>query len=75
LIKTLAPTTEPAFSQPFPIKVLERTIAILAMLRTCNDIFSKAGHAAVSHISAKTKSPAWMLLTSGSAIIGIYLNE
>jgi hypothetical protein len=27
-----------------------------------------------SYIS-KTKSPAWMLMTSGSAIIGIYLNE
>ncbi|MDE8678059.1 hypothetical protein ACLOC1_08945 [Limosilactobacillus mucosae] len=31
-------------------------------------------HSRFSYIS-KTKSPAWMLLTSGSAIIGIYLNE
>ena len=71
LTKTIASTMEPAFSQPFSIKVLERTIAILAMLRTCSDIFSKAGHADIS----KTKSPAWMLVTSGSAIIGVYLNE
>ncbi|MEO5290034.1 hypothetical protein [Limosilactobacillus allomucosae] len=65
----IATTIEPAFSQPFSIQVLERAVSIIAMLRTCSDIFSKAGHTAVSHISAKTKSPAWMLMTSGSTIV------
>lgn len=54
---------EPAYIQPFSIKVLERAVAIFS-----------AGHAAVFHMLAKTKSPAWMLVTSGSAIIYSLMN-
>ncbi len=64
-----------AFTLAFPNKVAEWAVAILAMLRTYSDALTKnRARSRFSYIS-KTKSPAWMLVTSGSAIIGVYLNE